>query len=41
MIMMNYRDKKSKRLVAQIIVALICAAMVIGLFAGILGMGAM
>ena len=39
--MMNFRDKKSIRLMAQIIVVLICGAMVIGLFAGILGMGAM
>ncbi len=33
--MMNFRDKKSKRTLAIVIVVLICLAMVIGLLSGI------
>lgn len=37
--MMNFRDKKSKRIMAQVIVIVICVAMVVGLLVGIMGMG--
>ena len=35
--MMNFRDKKSKRVFATVVVVLICAGMLIGLLTGLLG----
>ncbi len=37
--MMNFRDNKTKRIMAQVIVVVICVAMVVGLLVGIMGMG--
>lgn len=37
--MMNFRDKKSNRIVAIVIVVIICVAMAAGLLAGITGFG--
>lgn len=37
--MMNFRDKKSKRIMAQVVVVIICVAMVVSLLVGIMGMG--
>ncbi len=39
--MMNFRDKKSGRIVAIVIVVIICVAMAVGLMAGITGYGGM
>ena len=35
--MMNFRDNKSKRVFATVVVVLICAGMLIGLLTGLLG----
>ena len=39
--MMNFRDKKNSRIVAIVIVVLVCLGMVVGLMAGISGFGGM
>ncbi len=39
--MMNFNDKKTKRVAAAVIVVILCAAMTVGLLTGIMGLAGM